>query len=182
MKPYEEIPNVFKILLLGDKGVGKSSLFRQFAARTFDPHYQSSIGVQMMIIDIRYNNQNVKFIIWDLSEHPRHNDIRHLYYRATRGVILVYDITSAESFEHLPRMLGDVLESTGSDIKIAVLGNKSDLTQFRAVAREDGENFVKRINAETSSETNIKTGENMEGFFLALAKALVESDKDYNIY
>ncbi len=181
MPRTEKNPHVFKILLLGDKGVGKTSLFRPFADKSSDPHFQSSIGVQFMIKDTCYDNQSVKFIIWDLTGHPKHDPYLHLYYRNTKGVILVYDITRADSIEHLPRLLRDVSEITGSDIKIAVLGNKSDLTQLRAVPRKDGEFFAKSINAEIFSETNIKTGQNVEAVFLALAKALDESNKKYNI-
>ena len=175
MPHIEKIPLVFKILLLGDKAVGKTSLFRPLTASSFDPSYQISIGVQFMLIEIPYNNLSVKLVIWDLSEQSKHDSYRHRYYNNTKGIILVYDITRTDSIEHLPRLLSDVLKITGSDIKIAVLGNKSDLTQLRAVPRKDGESFAKSINAEIFSETSITTRQNLEEILLTLAKGLVEN-------
>ena len=182
MQTGDKIPYVFKILLLGDGAVGKTSLLRRFIDNTFEPDYQSSIGVQFMTREVRFEGKSVKLVIWDIAGQSKHTTYRHLYYKAANGVILVYDITRADSFEHLPRWLGDAIESTGSEIKIAVLGNKSDLGYFRAVTQEDGEYLAKSIKAEIFSETSAKSGENVEKAFLALAKGLVESNKKFNIY
>jgi len=180
MQASEKIPYVFKILLLGDGAVGKTSLLRRFIDNTFDPDYQSSIGVQFMTREVRFEDKSVKLVIWDIAGQSKHTTYRHLYYKAANGIILVYDITRADSFDHLPKWLTDAVESTGPDIKIAVLGNKSDLIQSRAVGSDEGEYFAKCVNAETFSETSAKSGENVEAAFLALAKGLVECNKKFN--
>jgi len=179
MQRDDKIPYVFKILLLGDGAVGKTSLLRRFIDNTFDPDYQSSIGVQFMTREVRFEDKSVKLVIWDIAGQSKHTTYRHLYYKAANGIILVYDITRADSIEHLPRWLGDAIESTGSDIKIALLGNKSDLDQYRAVSKEDGEYLARSINAEIFIETSAKSGKNVEAAFLALAKGLVESNRKY---
>ncbi len=170
----EEIPYVFKILLLGDGGVGKTSLLRRFIDNTFDPDYQSTIGVQFMTKLVKFENKVVKLVIWDIAGQTKFTTFRHLYYKDANGIILVYDITRRDSVEHLPRWLGDAIKSCGADIKTAVLGNKSDLINRRAVDHGIGEHFAKEIQAELYCETSAKSGDNVEKAFLAIAKALVK--------
>ncbi|MHA1264364.1 MAG: Rab family GTPase [Candidatus Helarchaeota archaeon] len=174
-----EIPYVFKILLLGDGGVGKTSLLLRFIDNTFDPDYKSTIGVQFMTRVVKFDNKHVKLIIWDIAGQSKHATYRHLYYKAANGIILVYDITRSQTFENLPRWLQDARVSIGSDLKIAVLGNKMDLEEIRAVDWEAGKLFTEQNNAEIFSETSAKSGQNVEAAFLALAKALVaKSEKE----
>ncbi len=175
---FEEEPYVFKILLLGDGGVGKTSLLRRFIDNTFDPDYQSTIGVQFMTRVVKFDNKNVKLVIWDIAGQSRHTTYRHLYYKAANGIILVYDITRYKTFENLPRWIQDAMESVDPNAKIAVLGNKSDLEAYRAVQKELGELFSKKIDAELFSETSAKSGNNVEEAFLALAKALVKKSDE----
>ena len=170
----EEIPYVFKILLLGDGGVGKTSLLRRFIDNIFDPDYQSTIGVQFMTKIVRFDNRNVKLVIWDIAGQSKHTTYRHLYYKAANGILLVYDITRNNTFENLPRWVHDARESVDPTVRIAVLGNKCDLTEERTVETSTGQNFSKEIDAELFSETSAKSGEHVEDAFLALAKALVE--------
>lgn len=173
----DEIPYVFKILLLGDGGVGKTSLLLRFIDNTFDPDYKSTIGVQFMTRVVRFDNKFVKLIIWDIAGQSKHATYRHLYYKAANGIILVYDITRSRSFENLSRWLQDARASIGTDLKIAVLGNKMDLEWERAVQWQLGKYFTDQNNAEIFSETSAKSGANVDAAFLALARALVEKSE-----
>lgn len=170
----EEIPYVFKILLLGDGGVGKTSLLRRFIHNTFDQDYYSTIGVQFMTKVLKFDNKNVKLVIWDIAGQSKHTTYRHLYYKAANGIILVYDITRDNSFLNLPQWLKDAYECIGSNIKIAVLGNKMDLMDSRSIQTNRGHTYAISINAEIFSETSAKSGNNVEEAFFALAKALVD--------
>ncbi len=170
----EEIPYVFKILLLGDGGVGKTSLLRRFIYNTFDSDYKTTIGVQFMTKIVKFDNKNVKLIIWDIAGQSKHATYRHLYYKAANGVILVYDVTREKSFQNLSRWLDDAKATIGTELKVAIFGNKMDLEQNRAVQTEAGIEFTQQCNAETFSETSAKSGENVEAAFYALAKGLVE--------
>ena len=177
MNTSEEIPYVFKILLLGDGGVGKTSLLRRFIDNTFDPDYKTTIGVQFMTRIVRFENKSVKLIIWDIAGQSKHATYRHLYYKAANGIILVYDIIRNGSLENLPRWLQDARVTIGSDIKVAVLGNKMDLEESRAVPWEIGKLFTENFHIEIFSETSAKSGVNVDATFLALAKALVEKSE-----
>ncbi len=169
----DEIPYVFKILLLGDGGVGKTSLLRRFIDNIFDPDYQSTIGVQFMTRVVKFDNRNVKLVIWDIAGQSKHTTYRHLYYKAANGIILVYDITRPETFYNLPRWVEDAQKSVDPTVRIAVLGNKSDLIRLRTITTTSGNDYAYRINAELFSETSAKSGEHVEEAFLALARALV---------
>jgi small GTP-binding protein len=132
------------------------------------------------VVKYYYNNTqfNVKLIIWDIAGQSKHTTYRHLYYKAANGIILVYDITRGKTFQNLPKWLQDAKECIGTELKIAILGNKSDLEIDRLVQKEVGQFFAERVGAELFSETSAKSGDNVEAAFLALAKALVEkSDK-----
>jgi small GTP-binding protein len=170
----EEIPYVFKILLLGDGGVGKTSLLRRFIHNTFDQDYHSTIGVQFMTKIVKFHNKHVKLVIWDIAGQSKHTTYRHLYYKAANGVILVYDLTRGPTFNNLPRWVEDAKESVGPEMRIAIFGNKEDLGYQRAVQTPVAESYARQINAEIFSETSAKSGHNVEEAFLTLAKSLVE--------
>jgi small GTP-binding protein len=170
----EEIPYVFKILLLGDGGVGKTSLLRRFIHNTFDVDYHSTIGVQFMTKIIKFHNKNVKLVIWDIAGQSKHTTYRHLYYKAANGVILVYDLTRENSFYNLPKWIKDAKESVGPDMKIAIFGNKEDLEHQRVIPTYAGQNYANQIGSTIFAETSAKSGYNVEVAFLDLAKALVE--------
>ncbi len=170
----EEIPYVFKILLLGDGGVGKTSLLRRFIHNTFDQDYHSTIGVQFMTKIVKFHNKTVKLVIWDIAGQSKHTTYRHLYYKAANGVILVYDLTRDNTFYNLPKWIQDAKESVGPDMKIAIFGNKEDLEHQRVIPTYAGQNYATQIGTKIFAETSAKSGHNVEGAFLDLAKALVE--------
>lgn len=175
----EEIPYVFKILLLGDGGVGKTSLLLRFIDNTFDPDYKTTIGVQFMTRIVKFDNKSVKLIIWDIAGQSKHATYRHLYYKAANGIILVYDITRDKTFDNLPRWLQDAKTTIGTELKVAVFANKMDLEENRVIQKEAGIEFTQHYEAEIFSETSAKSGANVDAAFLALAKGLVEkSERD----
>ena len=165
---------MFKILLLGDGGVGKTSLLRRFIDNTFDPDYKGTIGVQFMTKTVIIGNNSIKLTIWDVAGQSKFTSYRHLYYRDADGIMLVYDITRAVTFENLDRWIIDAIKYTNLNTQIAVLANKKDLYDKRAVPEVDGQQYSDQRKAVLFSETSAKTGENVENTFFALAKNILE--------
>jgi small GTP-binding protein len=173
MQSDDEVKYIYKILLLGDPGVGKTSLLIRFIDNTFDPDYKSTIGVNFLTKLVRTpSGELIKFVIWDIAGQARSASYRHLYYRAAEGIILVYDVTSPQSFFSLSNWISDALTKTQPETVISVLGNKIDLE--RKVSKEEGYAFAKQIHSAVFSETSAKTGINVEKSFSVLAEFLIK--------
>ncbi|MHC1592099.1 MAG: Rab family GTPase [Candidatus Helarchaeales archaeon] len=169
---------VYKILLLGDGGVGKTSLLRRFIDNTFEPDYKSTIGVQFMTKVVETESETVKLIIWDIAGQSKFTSYRHLYYRDAEGIILVYDITRPRTFENLSIWITDALQRTTRKTKIALLGNKIDLEDQRLVTSVYGEQFAKlHDNIVCFFETSAATGENVNLAFRSLVEHLMKDSR-----
>ncbi len=165
---------VFKILLLGDGGVGKTSLLRRFIDNTFTPDYKSTIGVQFMTRTVELDDdKTIKLVIWDVAGQSKFTSYRHLYYKDAEGIILVYDITREDSFHNLNMWIEDAVKHTAKNTQIAILGNKVDLKDNRAVEIENAQQYSEGRKAVLFSETSAKTGRNVENAFLALTKNIL---------
>jgi len=181
MDSEDDIKYIYKILLLGDPGVGKTSLLIRFIDNTFDPDYKSTIGVNFLTKVVRTTNEDgssgelVKLVIWDIAGQARAASYRHLYYRAAEGIILVYDITNPSSFYSLSHWVSDALTKTQPNTVITVLGNKVDLPGV--ISRDEGYAFAKQIHSAVFSETSAKTGRNVEKSFKVLAEFLLKRSK-----
>ena len=170
----EEIPYVFKILLLGDGGVGKTSLLRRFIDNTFDPDYKTTIGVQFMTRSVEIDDsKSIKLVIWDVAGQSKFTSYRHLYYKDAEGIILVYDITRPNSFKNLEMWISDAVKHTAVNTHIAILGNKADLEDKRSVPKINGEKYSEEKKAVLFSETSAKTGYNVEKAFLELTRNIL---------
>uniref|UniRef100_A0AC35TJI3 Ras-related protein Rab-35 n=1 Tax=Rhabditophanes sp. KR3021 TaxID=114890 RepID=A0AC35TJI3_9BILA len=149
--------HLFKLLIIGDSGVGKSSLLLRFADNTFSPNYITTIGVDFKIRTIVVNGQKIKLQIWDTAGQERFRTITSTYYRGTHGVVVVYDVSSGESFSNVKRWLLEIDNNCDSVEKILV-GNKADDPERRVVLKADAEKFAASMNIhffETSAKENI---------------------------
>jgi len=165
----------FKIAVIGDIGVGKTSLINQFISKKFEKDYISTIGVNILIKDLEItyeeNDYLVQLMLWDIGGHEKYTKIRHMFYQGSNGTIIVYDITRPASFLVVPDFLQDLSEFLQRKIPIILIGNKLDLLKMRRVERENGENLMKTTNALAFFETSAKTGENVEQSFQIMAEA-----------
>ena len=165
---------IFKIILIGDSGVGKSSLLSGFCDNVFSDSYVSTIGVDFRIKTFIINNKTIKLQIWDTAGQERFKSIINSYFRGTHGIILVYDITKPETFEHLSSWLDCVQQYTTHSDKIytLVIGNKSDLHHCRHITTSQAKLFCDIHNIDYI-ETSAKNSDNVETAFYKLTHSLL---------
>ena len=162
---------LFKYIIIGDTGVGKSCLLLQFTDKRFQPVHDLTIGVEFGARIININEQPVKLQIWDTAGQESFRSITRSYYRGAAGALLVYDITRRETFEHLASWLEDARQHANPNMTIMLIGNKSDLSHRRAVTTEEGAAFA-REHGLIFLETSAKTAHNVEDAFIGTARAI----------
>ena len=134
----QEIKEDFKIkiVIIGDSGVGKTNLVKRFASNTFDGNSKATVGVEFMAKSYKINNQIFKIELWDTAGQERYKSITAVYYKGAKGALIVYDITSKNSFDNIDKWLDEIRNKSSNDIKLMIIGNKTDLKQFREVSNE----------------------------------------------
>ncbi|KAG6505568.1 ras-related protein RABA1f-like [Zingiber officinale] len=151
---------LFKVVLIGDSGVGKSNLLSRFTRNEFSLESKATIGVEFATRSIRVEDKVIKAQIWDTAGQERYRAITSAYYRGAVGALLVYDVTRHITFENVERWLKELRDHTESNIVIMLVGNKADLRHLRAVSTDDAKTFAENENTffmETSAleSTNV---------------------------
>ncbi|XP_013407225.1 ras-related protein Rab-37 isoform X2 [Lingula anatina] len=163
---------IHKTILVGDSGVGKTSLLVQFDQHKFQPgSFSATVGIGFTNKVVDVDGTKVKLQIWDTAGQERFRSITRAYYRDAQALLLLYDITSKSSFDNIRAWLSEIREYAQDDVVIMLLGNKADSTQERRVRREDGEKLAKDHGV-AFMETSAKTGMNVELAFMAIARDL----------
>ena len=142
----DEYDYLFKIVLIGDSGVGKSNLLSRFTRNEFNLESKSTIGVEFATKSIGVDSKTLKAQIWDTAGQERYRAITSAYYRGAVGALLVYDITKHITFDNVARWLKELRDHAESNIVIMLVGNKSDLRHRRAVQTEEAETFAESNN------------------------------------
>ncbi|OAY63872.1 ras-related protein RABA2a-like [Ananas comosus] len=140
----EEYDYLFKVVLIGDSGVGKSNLLSRFTRNEFCLESKSTIGVEFATRTLHVEGRVIKAQIWDTAGQERYRAITSAYYRGALGAILVYDVTKPTSFENVSRWLKELRDHADAHIVIMLIGNKTDLKHLRAVASEDAQSYAER--------------------------------------
>ncbi|XP_072889583.1 ras-related protein Rab-35-like [Hemitrygon akajei] len=168
--------HLFKLLIIGDSGVGKSSLLLRFADNTFSGSYITTIGVDFKIRTVDVNGEKVKLQIWDTAGQERFRTITSTYYRNTHGVIIVYDVTNPESFVNVKRWLHEISQNCDTVSKILV-GNKNEDPSARQVEYADAKRFCDQVGIRLF-ETSAKENTNVEEMFNAVTFMVLKCKKD----
>ena len=174
----EEREYVFKITLLGDAAVGKTSLINQFVENTFQEDYKPTLGANIIRKDVILEDLNAKcrLIVWDLAGQEKYNVVRSLYYQGCVGALLVYDITRAITFENIEaKWLNDFKKYVKKEGVHLLIGNKSDLDGERVIQTSDGNELAEKIKASKFIETSAKFGENVNSAFKTLVYRILEN-------
>ncbi|KAK8200635.1 Rab GTPase ypt31 [Zalaria obscura] len=161
---------LFKVVLIGDSGVGKSNLLSRFTRNEFNLDSKSTIGVEFATRSIQVDAKTIKAQIWDTAGQERYRAITSAYYRGAVGALLVYDISKHQTYENVTRWLKELRDHADSNIVIMLVGNKSDLRHLRAVPTEEAKQFASENNL-SFIETSALDASNVE---LAFQNILTE--------
>jgi|Transcript_2464 small GTP-binding protein len=139
---HDDYDYLFKIVLIGDSGVGKSNILSRFTRNEFSVESKSTIGVEFATRSIEIEKKVVKAQIWDTAGQERYRAITSAYYRGAVGALLVYDVTKKETFADVEKWLTELRDHADSKIVIMLTGNKCDLQHLRSVSTQDAEIYA----------------------------------------
>ncbi|XP_075252391.1 ras-related protein Rab-11B-like [Convolutriloba macropyga] len=167
----DEYDFLFKVVLIGDSGVGKSNLLSRFTRNEFNLESKSTIGVEFATRSIQVDNRTIKAQIWDTAGQERYRAITSAYYRGAVGALLVYDIAKHMTYENVERWLKELRDHADSNIVIMLVGNKSDLRHLRSVPTEESKHFAEQNNL-SFIETSALDSTNVEQAFTHILTAI----------
>ncbi|XP_034948484.1 ras-related protein Rab-37 isoform X1 [Chelonus insularis] len=168
----EEVEETHKTILLGDSGVGKTSLLVRFDTGSFQTgNFAATVGIGFTNKVVDVGDMRIKLQIWDTAGQERFRSVTHAYYRDAHALLLLYDVTNKTSFDNIRAWLSEIREYAQSDVVIMLLGNKTDCGNERVVKKEDGQRLADEYQV-PFMETSAKTGVNVDLAFLAIARQL----------
>ena len=171
-----EYDHLFKLLIIGDTSVGKSSILLRFADNLFSGTYITTIGVDFKIRTMEMNGEKIKLQIWDTAGQERFRTITATYYRGTHGVIIVYDVTNADSFNNVKRWISEI-ENNCDYVDKVLVGNKDDNPEKKVVTQAESQRLADSqgmVLFETSAKDNI----NIEEVFDYITKKVLQTKKE----
>ena len=164
----DEVLIRYKMILFGDKMVGKSSLVDRYVNDKFEQDYISTLGYNVLEKRIQYKDSTISLIIYDIGGQEEYDAVRKIYAKGSSCAFLVYDITNKTSFENITKWRNDLKDYAG-EIPFIIIGNKNDLESERVVSRGAGEKSSSELGALSWFETSAKTGIGVENAFMDLA-------------
>eukprot|EP00798_Chlamydomonas_sp_ICE-L_P009737 gene9737-7611_t len=172
-EPYDLL---FKLLLVGDSGVGKSCILMRFTQNKFEDTTTSTIGVDFRVKYLTLNDQKCKLTVWDTAGQERFRTLTSSYYRGAQGIVFVYDVTKRETFEDLEQVWMKEVEMYGTveDAIKMVVANKTDLKSQREVSEAEGHEFARQHGC-LFVETSAKAGEAVDQAFQELLMKILET-------
>uniref|UniRef100_A0A1A9ZE49 Ras-related protein Rab-21 n=1 Tax=Glossina pallidipes TaxID=7398 RepID=A0A1A9ZE49_GLOPL len=170
----------FKVVLLGEGCVGKTSIVLRYVEDKFNPQHISTLQASFLTKKVNLDNgAKVQLNIWDTAGQERFHALGPIYYRGSHGAILVYDITDEDSFQKVKNWVKELKRMLGSDIVLTIAGNKTDLENERTVPFEDALDYADSVGA-YYFETSAKANENIEKLFTELTEFMIEHVQQSN--
>ena len=168
-----EPSNIFKILTIGESGVGKTCILRRFVEDKFLKNHLATIGIDFKTKTLNINNQEIKLKIWDTAGQERFRNITTQYYKGADGIVLVYDVTDDASYEKIRDWMDQILSNTQKDdIGLVLLGNKCDM-EPRSVTEEQGNKLAEELKI-SYFETSALTGQGIKEAFEQLTRDIMK--------
>ena len=163
---------LFKLLIVGDPGVGKSSIMTRYVGEDFEECTTGTVGLDFRIRIIQLNGIRIRLQIWDSAGHERYRPLTTTYYRGSDGIVIVYDITDDQTFEHVTSWVEEVNRFTDKDVPKIVVGNKCDLNTRISVDNERAREYAKN-NGMFLFQTSAKSSKNIENAFEQLVSMMI---------
>ena len=170
-----------KVVVVGDSGVGKTNLIKRFVSNTYNPNTKATVGVEFLSKSYKINDQVFKIEIWDTAGQERYKSITAAYYKGAKGALIVYDITQKDSFENINKWMSEVRDKSTKDLKILIVGNKTDLVNERQVSTEEALSKAKELESPVM-EASALDGNNVKAAFYDLLKEMYKEIKKKNRY
>ena len=181
LKEETSFDYIFKIIIIGDSCVGKSCLTLRACKNEFESCYTSTVGYDFFKMDIKINDKKINLQIWDTCGQEKFRSLISNFYRNSSLAIIVYSIDNQNSYNNIGEWLNEIRELTNPDIKIFLIGNKSDLANYRKISKQKAKSFCDENGLDYFTETSAKNGENVEKTFAYAAYLLMrESIKQSN--
>ena len=162
---------LFKILIIGDSGVGKSSLMNRFVDQNYSSEFNATIGVDFKVHTIKIDDKLIKLQIWDTAGQERFRTVTNTYYRGAHGVLVVYDTTNHYSFNNVTEWLSEIDRLANDEIPRVLVATKTDLTEEQMVTPEETQKLVQHYNLK-HIETSSKNDQNVAKCFIELAQLM----------
>jgi small GTP-binding protein len=169
----------YKLIVIGDPGVGKTSLIRAQAGMLFRPEYMATMGADVTTRIYEFKNQSIFLLIFDIAGQSLYDSVNDYFFSGAGSALIVFDLTRRETFSHVQDWYGEVRKRIPYPIPTILLGNKSDLDHDRKVRSEEAKQLAKAVGVQGYLESSARTAENVDKAFLGLlARCLVEAPKD----
>ena len=176
---YTQYDLSFKIIVIGDSGVGKTCLSNKATKNVFEDSYNATVGFEFFSFNLKLNDKIIKLQIWDTCGQELYRSLITNFYRNSSLAIMVYSINNKDSFDNIDIWLKELRMHSNPDAKVFLIGNKIDLENERIVNREQGEQYANQNHFNLFLESSAKTGFNAQKIFIEAAKILY---KDYLKY
>lgn len=167
----------FKVVLLGEGSVGKTSLVTRYVQNTFNERHVTTIQASFLTKRLNVDGSRVNISIWDTAGQERFHALGPIYYRESHGALLVYDITDNSSFVKVKNWVKELRSQLGKSVTLAIIGNKVDLEKSRAVNKEEALSYAQSVGAK-HYDTSAKLNKGLEELFLDLTRRMLEANKD----
>ena len=162
----------FKIIIVGDQGVGKSCLAIKASRNYFEDFYSPTVGFEFVSFNVKVQEKIIKLQIWDTCGQEVYRSLISSFFRSASLAIIVYSIDTEDSFNNIEKWLNDIKTQSNPDIKIFLIGNKADLEDKRRLTKEQGEQLCNDHKLAFFMETSAKTGFNVQNVLIQVAKEL----------
>ena len=174
MMDDESYDLIFKLILIGDTGVGKSNILSRYINNEFSLATQPTVGVEFGSKIIKKDDKSIKLQIWDTAGQERYKSITNAYYKGSKGAFIVYDISRKTTFENVDKWIGELKDNASEDVHIMIVGNKSDLEDKREVNTEEVAKKAEQYKI-AFCETSALKGKNIEFAFESLVNEITKN-------